>query len=65
MLQNPSLAALKADVAFLGCDHVASAFVGDISCADLLVTDTGADPSVLANLRAERLNVVTADPGAG
>jgi DeoR/GlpR family transcriptional regulator of sugar metabolism len=38
---------------------------GDISCADLLVTDSGADPSVLANLRAERLKVVTADPGAG
>jgi DeoR/GlpR family transcriptional regulator of sugar metabolism len=44
---------------------VASAFVGDISCADLLVTDTGADPSALANLRAEGLKVVTADPGAG
>ena len=44
---------------------VASAFVGDISCADLLVTDTGADPSALANLRSEGLNVVTADAGAG
>jgi DeoR/GlpR family transcriptional regulator of sugar metabolism len=44
---------------------IASAFVGDISCADLLVTDSGADPSALANLRAERLKVVTADPGAG
>jgi DeoR family transcriptional regulator of aga operon len=44
---------------------VASAFVCDISCADLLVTDSGANPSVLANLRAERLNVVTADPGTG
>jgi DeoR/GlpR family transcriptional regulator of sugar metabolism len=38
---------------------------GDISCADLLVTDSGANPSVLANLRAKRLKVVTADPGAG
>ena len=43
----------------------ASAFVGDISCADLLITDTGADPSALANLRSEGLNVVTADPSAG
>jgi DeoR/GlpR family transcriptional regulator of sugar metabolism len=44
---------------------IASAFVGDISCADLLVTDSGADPSALASLRAERLKVVTADPGVG
>ena len=44
---------------------VASAFVGDISCADLLITDTGADPSTLANLRSDGLKVVTADPGAG
>lgn len=44
---------------------VASAFVGDISCANLLITDTGADPSALATLRSEGLNVVTADPGAG
>ena len=65
VLQHRNLAALKADVAFLGCNGVASAFVGDISCADLLVTDSGADPSVLANLRAKRLKVVTADPGAG
>jgi len=65
VLQHRNLVALKADVAFLGCNGVASAFVGDISCADLLVTDSGADPSVLANLRAERLKVVTADPGAG
>jgi len=44
---------------------VASAFVGDISCADLLVTDTGADPSELASLRAEGLDIVTVDPGGG
>ena len=44
---------------------VASAFVGDISCADLLVTDTGADPSALASLRSEGLEIVSADPGAG
>jgi len=65
VLELRNLVALKADVAFLGCNGVASAFVGDISFADFLVTDTGADPSVLANLRAEELKVVTADPGAG
>jgi hypothetical protein len=65
VLQPRNLVSLKADVTFLGCNGAASAFVGDISCADLLVTDSGADPSVLANLRAERLKVVTADPSAG
>ena len=44
---------------------VASAFVADISCADLLITDTGADPSTLAKLRSEGLKIVTADPGSG
>ena len=63
MLQPRNLASLKAEIAFLGCNGVASAFVGDISFADFLVTDTGADPSVFANLRAERLKVVTAVPG--
>ena len=65
MLLPRNLDALKADAAYLGCNGVPSAFVGDISCADLLVTDTGADPSVLANLRSESLEVVTVDPGAG
>jgi DeoR/GlpR family transcriptional regulator of sugar metabolism len=36
---------------------VASAFVTDTSGADLLITDDGADPSVLANLRADGLAV--------
>ena len=65
VLQTRNLVSLKADVAFLGCNGVASAFVGDISCADLLVTDSGANPSVLANLRAKRLKVATADAAAG
>ena len=65
MLHPRNLVALKADVAFLGCNGVASAFVGDISGADLLVTERGSNPSVLANLRAKRLKVVTADPGTG
>ena len=64
MLHHRKLAVLKTDATFWGCNGVASAFVGDISCADLLVTDTGADPSVLANLRAEGLKVAIADPGA-
>jgi DeoR family fructose operon transcriptional repressor len=44
---------------------VASAFVAGISCADLLVTDTGADRSALAALRSEGLEIVTVDPGGG
>jgi DeoR family transcriptional regulator of aga operon len=60
----------SADKVVFLADHdkigaVASAFVADISCADLLVTDIGADPSTLANLRSEGLKIVTADPGAG
>ena len=44
--------------------QVASAFVADISSANLLVTDTGADPSLLANLRAAGLEIHAVDPGA-
>ena len=44
----------KANAGF--CHTIASAFVGDIPCADLMVGDTGADPSVLANLRASGRN---------
>ena len=57
--------ALKASVVYLGWNGVELALVGDISCAGFWATDTGADPSVLANLRAEGLKVTTADPGAG
>jgi DeoR family transcriptional regulator of aga operon len=41
---------------------VASAFVTDISGADLLITDDGADDAVLANLRAEGLAVEVVQP---
>jgi DeoR family transcriptional regulator of aga operon len=63
---------LKADVAFLGCtktvflaDHdkigqVASAFVADISGADLLITDDRADASVLSNLEGDGLAIEVA-----
>ena len=37
--------------------HVASAFVADISSADLLITDEGADATVLGNLRADGLAI--------
>jgi hypothetical protein len=50
MLELEDHGARKANAGF--CHSVASAFVGDIPCADLMVGDTGADPSVLANLRA-------------
>ena len=63
MVQSAERVVFLADHDKIGA--VASAFVGDISCADLLITDTGADPSALANLRSEGLEVVTADPGAG
>lgn len=39
--------------------QVASAFVADISGADLLITDEGADAAVLGNLRADGLAVET------
>jgi DeoR family transcriptional regulator of aga operon len=41
---------------------VASAFVTDVSGADLLITDDGADPSVLANLRGDGLAVEVVRP---
>jgi DeoR family fructose operon transcriptional repressor len=63
MVQSAERVVFLADHDKIGA--VASAFVGDISCADLLITDTGADPPALANLRSEGLNVVTADPSAG
>jgi DeoR family transcriptional regulator of aga operon len=50
-----------ADHAKIG--EVASAFVTDISRADLLITDDGADGSVLANLRADGLAIETVSPG--
>jgi len=50
MLELEDHSARKADAGF--CHSVASAFVRDIRCADLMVGDTGADPSLLANLRA-------------
>jgi DeoR/GlpR family transcriptional regulator of sugar metabolism len=37
--------------------EVASAFVADISSADLLITDEGADATVLGNLRADGLAI--------
>jgi DeoR family transcriptional regulator of aga operon len=43
--------------------QVASAFVTDISGADLLITDNGADVSVLSNLKADGLAVETVSPG--
>ena len=38
-------------------DGVASAFVADISNAELLITDEGPDASVLGNLKADGLVV--------
>jgi DeoR family fructose operon transcriptional repressor len=62
MVQSAERVVFLADHDKIGA--VASAFVGDLSCADLLITDSGTDPAALANLRSEGLKVVTADPGA-
>jgi len=42
---------------FESIGHVASAFVTDISGADLLITDAGADASVLSNLEGDGLAI--------
>lgn len=44
---------------------VASAYVTDISGADLLITDDGADETVIESLKAEGLAVDTVTPRAG
>jgi DeoR family transcriptional regulator of aga operon len=44
---------------------VASAFVADISSADLLITDDGADETMLRNLRSEGLAIDVVTPGDG
>ena len=43
---------------------VASAFVADISAADLLITDDGADETMLRNLKSEGLAIDVVRPGA-
>ncbi len=42
--------------------QVASAFVADISGADLLITDDGVDETVLGNLREDGLAVEVVSP---
>jgi DeoR/GlpR family transcriptional regulator of sugar metabolism len=44
--------------------EVASAFVTDISGADLLITDDGADATVLGNLRGDGLAIEVVRPKA-
>jgi DeoR family transcriptional regulator of aga operon len=44
--------------------EVASAFVADVSGADLLITDDGADASVLGNLRNDGLAIEVVPTGA-
>jgi DeoR family transcriptional regulator of aga operon len=60
----------SADKVVFLADHdkigkVASAFVTDISGADVLITDDGADTSVLANLNADGLAIEVVRPDAG
>jgi len=44
---------------------VASAFVADISGADVLITDDGADETVLEHLKSEGLAIEVVRPGSG
>jgi DeoR family transcriptional regulator of aga operon len=57
----------SADHSVFLADHdkvgkVASAFVADVAVADLLVTDSGADPGVLEELREKGLEIETVGP---
>jgi DeoR family transcriptional regulator of aga operon len=62
MLQSADRSAFLADRDKIG--NVSSAFVADIASADLLVTDSGADPETLESLRACGLLVETVEPEA-
>jgi DeoR family transcriptional regulator of aga operon len=55
MVRSAQKAVFLADHDKIG--QVASAFVADISDADLLITDEGADATVLGNLRADGLAI--------
>ena len=57
----------SADYKVFLADHdkigkVASAYVADIESADLLITDSGAEPEVLAKLHAKGLEIETVEP---
>jgi DeoR family transcriptional regulator of aga operon len=55
MVRSAERAVFLADHDKIG--QVASAFVADVSSVDLLITDDGADPSVIANLEGDGLAI--------
>jgi DeoR family transcriptional regulator of aga operon len=55
MVRSAEKAVFLADHDKIG--QVASAFVADVSSVDLLITDDGADPSVIANLEGDGLAI--------
>jgi DeoR family transcriptional regulator of aga operon len=63
MVRSAEKVVVLADHDKLG--KVASAFVGDISGADLLITDDGADETLLRNLRSEGLAIDVVRTGSG
>ncbi len=60
MLESADRGVFLADHTKIGT--VASAFVADVDRADLLVTDSGADPEVLETLRAGGLEIEVVEP---
>ncbi len=62
MLRSASYSVLLADHDKIGA--VASAFVADVDSADLLITDSGADPAVLEALRERGLETEVVEPAS-
>lgn len=60
MIESASYVVVLADSRKLGA--VASAFVAGIEKADLLITDTGADPLILGELRSKGLEIDVVQP---
>ena len=60
MLRSANYKVFLADHEKVG--NVASAFVADIESADLLITDTGADPEILEKLSDLDLEIETVEP---
>jgi len=60
MLKSANYRVFLADHEKIG--NVASAYVADIESADLLITDTGADPEILENLSDLDLEIETVEP---
>ena len=60
MLESAGTGVFLADHTKVG--QVASAYVADVGSADLLITDSGADPATLAALTDGGLRIAVVDP---